>query len=95
MAGKRGNPRLDQVRNTDTTAAKAARVRKADEFAMSMKKVIGAARYNHGAKTYGDIARWLNAEGVKTPRGSAWTTRQVGRLVRRLEALVKVAGRAN
>lgn len=91
VAGKRGNPRLDQVRNKDTTAAKAARVRKADEFAMAMKDFLAVARYEDGAKTYGDIARWLNAKGVKTPRGNAWSTKQVERLVERLAALGKVA----
>lgn len=78
---------MNQVRNTDTTAAKAARIRQADEFAIGMKDFVAAARYGDGAKTYGDIARWLNAKGVKTPRGSAWSTRQVGRLVRRLKEL--------
>lgn len=89
MSGRRGNPRLDQVRNTDTSEAKVARVRRADEFAVDMRDFVATARYDHGAKPYGVIARWLNVEGAKTPHGSAWSSRQVGRLVHRLATLAK------
>ena len=68
----RGNPRLDEVRNRDTTAATAARSKAAEQRAKDLYWTVADA-YGEGCKTYGEIARWLNKKGQKTPRGKAWT----------------------
>ncbi|WP_018898918.1 recombinase family protein [Rhizobium sp. 2MFCol3.1] len=61
----------------------AARVAEADAFAGSLQRVLRTLM-DSGIDTPAAIARELNDRGVRTPRGSAWGTGQVVRLLHRL-----------
>lgn len=84
--GKIGNPNLDLVRNSDTTAANAARKKNADDFARKMREVIGGL-YREGINTVASITKELNGRGITTRRGGKWKSMQVKRLIRRLYSL--------
>ena len=59
---------------------------KADEFALSLKSVVGGLQAN-GCNTYNGLALELTKAGIKTARGGDWSAQTVKRLVKRLEAL--------
>jgi recombinase len=85
---KRGNPNLDRDRNTDTTAARKAKLRKAENFQLEIWILI------HPLVVQGmslqQIADWLDAEansgaGIRTCRGNKWTRTAVRRIIRKWE----------
>jgi len=74
-----GNPRLDECRNTDTTAARAARSRKAEQYRSDMREVI--SDMGEGL-TMRQIAAELERRGFKTAGGKAtWYPAQVQRVL--------------
>lgn len=75
---KLGNPKLS------LTAAKgtATGVQRADQFAAKVMPNIEAFR-SMGIKTLAGIASSLNATGVKTQRGGAWTPAGVSNIIKR------------
>lgn len=76
----RGNPKLDEVRNRDITAANAERVRLADEHGMVIMNAIHVAQNQHGHMTLKDYAAWLNDQGYRTRRNSLFTAAHIRRL---------------
>lgn len=84
MAGRRGNPRLDEVRPRDTTKANAARTAKADAHAREVLAALERAYHEEGVKTNGERAKWLNSNGYRTRRDKLWSKKAVERLVRRV-----------
>jgi len=80
---KRGNPNLDQVRNTDTTAARKAKLKKAEEFQLmiwnKIKPLVEAG------KSLQEIGDWLDAEAcIPTSRGKkVWTRTGVRRIIKK------------
>lgn len=75
---KLGNPKLDDVRARAVTAVKA----EANRFAKNVAPIIREIGSSGVASNRG-IARALNARGVATARGGAWTAVQVGAILRR------------
>lgn len=73
-----GNPRLDEAR----LAAHAARQTGADQFADSVLPVIRQVQAA-GCKSLRDIASALDARGMRTRRGGAWTPAAVSRVLSR------------
>lgn len=76
-----GNPRLDEVRNTDTTAALAkrdenARARNADYLAVIMEFEAEAGRPLSGR----ELAKLLDDAGYRTARGKRFTHTQALRI---------------
>ena len=94
MRRKVGNPRLHLDRNSDVTNANRRRAALADEFAAKMKIALEQAYYDGGCKTLNGVARWFNDNGYRTPRGGAWSARQVKLLMQRLDP-ARPAGRKN
>lgn len=86
MANKKGKPNVKAGRNKDTTAASRGLSEKADNFALRMAPLLrqftkmGFTRYR--------MAKELNALGEKTSYEKPWTPMAVGRVFKRLEALV-------
>lgn len=80
---KLGNPMLDEVRNTDSTAATAARIKKANEYAVNMSDSIEEIRQELENPSLRQIAAELNERGFKTPRGCEWTATGVSRVMAR------------
>lgn len=79
---KRGNPNLGRDRNTDTTAARKAKLRKAEQFQQMVWKKIKLLVVQ--GKTLQQIADWLDAEAcLPTSRGKIWTRTGVSRIIRK------------
>jgi len=74
-----GNPRLADVRDRAVANLKAD----ADRFARNVAPIIREIQ-SAGATSHRGIARSLNARGVATARGGAWTAVQVGSILRRV-----------
>ena len=81
---KRGNPRLADQRNSDTTNANLARQLKADEFVLRqlplMLKLMKRDLSNR------EQAEWLNANGHKTRDHNDWSERAVYRYWQRVRS---------
>jgi hypothetical protein len=73
-----GNPKLANVRDRAVASVKAD----ADRFAKNVAPIIREIQ-SAGATSHRGIARSLNARGVATARGGAWTAVQVGSILRR------------
>jgi len=79
---KLGNPKLDQVRCTDTTAARIARVEKAKERNTEILEVINEIQSNAGSElSLRQISKQLNEAGYTTARGMAWQATSVNRVL--------------
>ena len=79
---KLGNPKLDQVRCTDTTAARTARVEKAKERNTEILEVINEIQSNAGSElSLRQISKQLNSAGYTTARGKAWQATSVMRVL--------------
>lgn len=79
---KLGNPKLDQVRCTDTTAARTARVEKAKERNTEILEVINEIQSNAGVElSLRQISKQLNEAGYTTARGKAWQATSVMRVL--------------
>jgi len=77
-----GNPRLDEVRNSDTTAARAARVSKAKQRNIEILEIINEMRDSVGnALSLRDLTKMLNDAGYKTSRGKEWHPTSVSRVL--------------
>jgi len=74
-----GNPKLADVRNRAVATVKA----EADRFAKNIAPIIREVQAT-GVSSHRGIARSLNARGVATARGGAWTAVQVGSILRRV-----------
>jgi DNA invertase Pin-like site-specific DNA recombinase len=74
-----GNPRLDDVRERAVASTKA----EANRFARNVAPVIREIQAS-GVDSHRGIARALNARGVATARGGAWTAVQVGSILQRV-----------
>jgi DNA invertase Pin-like site-specific DNA recombinase len=75
-----GNPNLDAVRPTDTSAANAKRVALAKEWGAEIAEAITDIRAS-GASTLSGIAAALNERGITTRRGGKWSAVQVDRVL--------------
>ena len=78
---KLGNPRLSEVRCTDTTAARVARVEKAKERNAEVLEVIREIKIEAGELSLRAIANQLNSAGYTTARGKAWQATSVNRVL--------------
>ena len=78
-----GNPQLDRVRPTDTTAARAEHVRRAAVRNAELRSVIEEIRAEAGAErlTLAGIAERLNAAGYRTVRGKGFHPGTVARII--------------
>ena len=77
-----GNPRLDEVRCTDVTAAQTARLEKAKERNTEILEVISEIQKDTDDKlSLRAIANRLNAAGYTTARGKAWQATSVNRVL--------------
>lgn len=86
-----GGPNLRGGSKEASRLACAARSTQADEYAADVQPFIDAAR-RAGADTLGQIAKALNARGVRTPSGGQrWTHVQVRRTLRRAATPTKSA----
>ena len=86
MGRQRGNPRLAEVRNTNTSAANAARTVAADDFAAEMFEPLRQAAVD-GCASDAAQARWLTSNGYKTPWGRDWSHVAIRRLRDRLKRM--------
>lgn len=85
MKKKRGNPRLDDVRNTDLSAANEERQRQADELAEQIANLLRDAMDEYGGgRSMQFYADCLNEQGHRTAWGKLWTRKQVRRVLARL-----------
>jgi hypothetical protein len=73
-----GNPKLDDMRQRAVASTKT----EADRFAKNVAPIIREIQES-GVASHRGIPRALNARGVATARGGAWTTVQVGSILRR------------
>ena len=79
---KLGNPNLAAVRNTDTTAARAAHIEKAKARNTELKQVIIEIKESTADKlTLRDIAKHLNNAGYTTNRGGQFHANSVSRVL--------------
>ena len=79
---KLGNPKLAEVRHTDTTAASEARANKAKHRNAEIREIINEMR--DSAETdlsLRDLTGMLNAAGYKTSRGKEWHPTSVSRVL--------------
>ena len=79
---KLGNPKLAEVRHTDTTAASEARANKAIHRNAEIREIINEMR--DSAETdlsLRDLTGMLNAAGYKTSRGKEWHPTSVSRVL--------------
>ena len=74
-----GNPRLAHVRDRAVASVKAD----ADRFAKNVAPIIREIQ-SSGVTSRRGVARSLNARGVATARGGAWTAVQVGAILQRV-----------
>lgn len=80
---KLGNPKLDKVRNTDSKAATAARIEKANDYAAMMADAIEDIQQEIENPSLRIIALNLNERGFTTRRGCQWTATSVKRIMNR------------
>jgi DNA invertase Pin-like site-specific DNA recombinase len=80
---KLGNPRLDQARPRAVAALKS----EADRFARNVAPIIREIEKS-GVSSARSIAKALDARGIATPRGGAWSGVQVSAIKHRTEPLV-------
>jgi DNA invertase Pin-like site-specific DNA recombinase len=79
---KLGNPKLAEVRHSDTTAASEARKAKAKERNAEILEIINEMRDNAGnALSLRDLTAMLNEAGYKTSRGKEWHPTSVSRVL--------------
>jgi len=79
---KLGNPRLDEFRNTDTTNARAAKIRKAKQRNADILSVINEMRDSAGdSLSLRELAKMLNDAGYKTSRGKEWQATSINRVL--------------
>ena len=78
---KLGNPRLDEVRCTDITAAQTARIAKAKARNTQILDVINEIQSEAGKLSLRAICRRLNDAGYKTSRGKNWQPTSVKRIL--------------
>ena len=78
---KLGNPRLDEVRYTDTTAAREAKITKARERNAEILQVVNEIKERSGRLSLRDIANQLNNAGYTTARGKSWQATSVMRVL--------------
>ena len=78
---KLGNPKLDQVRYTDTTAAREAKSIKAKERNTEILEVVKEIKQGAGRLSLRDIANQLNNAGYTTARGKSWQATSVMRVL--------------
>ena len=77
-----GNPRLDEVRNTDTTAATLAKTVKANSRNAEMLEIINEIQDSVStALSTRQLAKHLNDAGYKTARGGHWHATSVNRVL--------------
>jgi len=76
-----GNPELDKVRNTDTSAANATRQAKAESHRAEVRQIIEEIQQDGGAMSLRQIAAQLNQAGYRTPRGGQWHPTSVARVM--------------
>ena len=79
---KLGNPRLDEFRNIDTTAAREAKSAKAKERNAEILEVVKEITAEAGRLSLRQIATQLNHAGYTTARGKAWQATSVMRVLR-------------
>lgn len=75
-----GNPDLDRVRNTDTTAANATRTAKAQAHRAEVHQIITELQ-EAGAMSLRQVAAQLNQAGYQTARGGSWHPQSVARVM--------------
>ncbi len=79
---KLGNPNLDQVRNKDTSAARKAKIKKAEEYQKKVWKEMEPLLEKEFSLER--IADWLDAEAcIPTIRGKRWTKTGVRRIIKK------------
>jgi DNA invertase Pin-like site-specific DNA recombinase len=78
---KLGNPRLDEVRCTDITAAQTARIAKAKARNGEILDVINEIQSDAGKLSLRAISRRLNEAGYRTSRGKDWQATSVKRIL--------------
>ena len=77
-----GNPRLDEVRNTDTTAATIAKTAKANSRNAEILEIINEIKGSVStALSTRQLAKHLNDAGYKTARGGHWHATSVNRVL--------------
>lgn len=76
-----GNPNLNKVRNTDTSAANATRQAKADTNRAEVRQIIEEIQEDAGSMSLRQIAAQLNEAGYRTPRGGQWHPTSVARIM--------------
>ena len=77
-----GNPNLDLVRNTDTTAARAAWIGKATARNLEIKQIIGELQAESVAPmSLREVADKLNEAGYTTSRGAKFHATSVNRVL--------------
>jgi DNA invertase Pin-like site-specific DNA recombinase len=77
-----GNPNLDLVRNTDTSAARAALIAKAKARNTELKQVIEEIKESYSSPlSLRQIAKHLNDAGYTTARGKNFQGNSVNRIV--------------
>jgi len=79
-----GNPQLDQVRCTDLTKANKARREKADAFAREMRETLFDIYASAGHPSISEIVNELNKRGIRTRRGTLWTSTKLKSLFERI-----------
>ena len=79
---KLGNPRLDECRNTDTTAANTVRIAQAAVRNTSLLEIIKEIEYEHGKMSLRAIAKQLNDAGYTAPRGGKFSAAQVSKVIK-------------
>lgn len=80
---KLGTPANLRNHETGRTAGRARRTQIAQARAADLAPIVAAARAR-GAVTLSDLARALDADGARTPRGGPWTPTQVARELARM-----------
>ncbi len=85
LGGNRGNRPV--IGDKGRTASLATRQAKAQRRAADLAPLIAELRAS-GAVTLQQIAEGLNAKGIRTARGSAWSREQVRRVLERVQANV-------
>ena len=79
---KLGNPHLDKIRCTDTSAARTAKIEKAKERNSEIKEVITEIQNSTTDKlSLREISRRLNEAGYKTAWGKDWHATSVSRIL--------------
>ena len=72
---RRGNPRLDAVRPKDTSKPNEKRTELADAKAREVLVALEEAYHEHGVKTNGERAKWLNAYSYRREQPDSFNNR--------------------